>query len=218
MTLEVGRLTAEGMAMKGWPLERLGDVSELLASKSISSTGDTEVRAVTTACLSERGFLPGGVKRARMWKHDADQCRVGVGEVLVARSNTPELVGRVSMYAGEPPGVVASDLTIRIRPCDRIASPFLAAYLSYLYLTGYWKRRAGGASGSMKKITREQIKALRIPVPPFAEQQRLTAVLQDQMIVVERARVAAEEQLKAIEALPSLLLTRAFRGETGDGQ
>jgi type I restriction enzyme S subunit len=197
---------------------RLGDVSELLPSKSISSTGDVEVQAITTACLSERGFLPAGVKQARMWKDDADQCRVGIGEILVARSNTPELVGRVSMYAGEPAKVFASDLTIRIRPYEGLSSPFLTAYLSYLYLTGYWKERAGGASGSMKKITREQIKALRVPVPSLAEQQEIAAVLQDQMATVERAQAAAQAQLKAIKALPSVLLSRAFRGELGNGQ
>jgi type I restriction enzyme S subunit len=196
--------------MKEWPSERLGDVSDLLASKSISSTGDTEVRAVTTACLSERGFLPGGVKQARMYEDEAAQCRLVVGEILVARSNTSELVGRASMYSGEPADVVASDLTIRIKPGDRIAPPFLAAVLSYLYLSGYWKERAGGASGSMKKITREQIKALQVPVPPLAEQQRVAEALQEQMGAGERARAAAEARLEAAEALPAAYLRDRF--------
>jgi hypothetical protein len=72
-----------------------------------------------------------------MWRSDAAQCKVGIGEVLVARNNTPDLVGRVSTYAGEPPDVVASDLTIRIRPGRTLTSGFLATYLSFLYLTGY---------------------------------------------------------------------------------
>jgi type I restriction enzyme S subunit len=114
------------------------------------------------------------------------------------------------MYGGEPPDVIASDLTIRILPGNRIGAPFLTAYLSYLYLTGYWQKRAGGASGSMKKITREQIKALRVPVPSLAEQQRIAAVLQDQMAAVERARAAAEARLEAANALPAAYFRAAF--------
>jgi type I restriction enzyme S subunit len=147
----------EGPESSAWETIRLGDSCDLLPSKSIATTGDTEVRAITTACLSEVGFLPRGIKTARMHGADVRECFVKPGEVLVARSNTPELVGRVAMYQGDPPGVVASDLTIRVWPRDGLSPNYLTAFLSYLYLTGYWRERAGGASGSMKKITREQL-------------------------------------------------------------
>lgn len=117
------------------------------------------------------------------------------------------------MRSGEPPGVVASDLTIRIRPRAAIASRFLTGYLSFLYLTGYWKARAGGASGTMKKITRTQILSEQLPVPPPPEQLRLVAQLQSQLSEVARARQSLTAQLQAIERLPAALLRRAFNGE-----
>jgi type I restriction enzyme S subunit len=147
-----------------------------------------------------------------MWSKDLVECTLARGEVLVARSNTPELVGRVAMFPGEPEGAVASDLTIRIWPSNEISSDFLTAYLSFLYQTGYWKERAGGASGSMKKITREQIQAQQIPVPAVADQQRITAMLNGQMASAERARKTIEEELDAINKLPTALLRRAFNG------
>lgn len=91
---------------------------------------------------------------------------VSFGEVLIARSNTPDLVGRVALFNGEPWGVVASDLTIRIRSIDGFCPEFLIRYSSFLYLIGYWKEGAGGASASMKKITRGHIQAEEVPVPP----------------------------------------------------
>jgi type I restriction enzyme S subunit len=115
-----------------WPKRPLGQVSNLLPSKSIATNGDAEVQAITTACLSEGGFLPSGLKVARMWAMDVAQCTVARGEVLVARSNTPELVGRVAMFPGDPKGAVTSDLTIRIWPSEVIHSEFLTAYLSFL--------------------------------------------------------------------------------------
>lgn len=199
-----------------WSKRPLAEISKLLPSKSIATDGDTEVLAITTACLSESGFLTSGVKVARMWAKDATECRVAPGEVLVARSNTPELVGRVAMFSGEPKGAVASDLTIRIWTANDITSEFLTAYLSFLYQTGYWIERAGGASGSMKKITREQIQAEQVPVPLPADQQRVAAKLKKQMACTERTRKAIEEELDAINKLPAALLRRAFIGAVYD--
>ena len=166
---------------RDWPLQAVADLCQLLPSKSIALAGDTEVRAITSACLTETGFNPAGVKTARMWEADAEQSVVQPGEILIARSNTPDLVVRVSLYTGGPEGIVASDLTIRLWPGDQIRSEFLVSYLSFLYTSGYWRERAGGASGTMKKITRSQIETERIPVPSTTVQQsvanRLSAEL-----------------------------------------
>ncbi len=102
-------------AVRLWPEKQLRDISYLLPAKSISTDGDTEVCAITTACLSELGFQPSGIKRARMWARDVAECAVSSGEVLVARSNTPELVGRATMFTGTPRDAVATDLTIVFR-------------------------------------------------------------------------------------------------------
>jgi type I restriction enzyme, S subunit len=65
----------------------------------------------------------------------------------------------------------------------------------------------------MKKITRTQVLELPIPLPVLAEQQRIAAVLKEQIAAVETACAAAEAELKAINALPAALLRRAFIGE-----
>lgn len=195
-----------------WPRKRLGESCLLLPSKSIATNGDTNVRAITTACLTEMGFDPSGVKHARMWAKDAAECVVSSGEILIARSNTPELVGRVAMFTGSPEKAVASDLTIRIWPRDGILSPFLTGYLASLYMDGYWRDRAGGASGSMKKITRTQIESELIPIPPLAEQQHVAAVLNERLASTNRLCQSLEKQLAAINTLPATLLREAFAG------
>lgn len=197
---------------QSWPKKRFEDTCEMLGAKPISTAGDVEVRAITTACLSESGFLPSGVKTARMWAGDAKQCVVSKGEVLIARSNTPELVGRAAMFAGEPKGAVASDLTIRLKAREGLLPVFLTAHLAFLYLSGYWKERAGGASGSMKKITRTQIQRELIPVPSDTDQCRIASQLSGQMSSAERLRQTLAEQLDAINKLPAALLREAFSG------
>lgn len=198
---------------KKWQIKMLHEVATLLPSKSISSDGDTEVQAITTACLSESGFLPSGIKTARMWDQDADKCVATKEEILIARSNTEDLVGRVAMFTGEPAGVVASDLTIRIWANEGIIPAFLTAYLSYLYQTGYWKNRAGGASGSMKKITRGQINRLEVPIPKKELQRSIVESLDSRIAMTRRLRIGIEEELATVEALPTALLHQAFNGE-----
>ena len=214
-TLSTARLRAvfDSPQSSCWPRSQLGRVADLLTSRSIASDGDTPVQAITTACLTEMGFSASGVKAARMWRRDVLECTVSPDEVLVARSNTPELVGRASRFEGDPAGVVASDLTIRIRVKGELLPGFLSGYLSFLYLSGYWKERSGGASGTMKKITRDQIQAEPIPVPPKAIQQEVDARITRELIEARQLRLLMESRLATINALPATLLRRAFSGE-----
>lgn len=205
----------DGPQASGWEMRRIDEVCDLLPSKSIASDGDSEVRAITTACLTERGFRPEGIKTARMRAADVAVSTVRSGELLIARSNTPDLVGRASLYLGEPEGIVASDLTIRLwaRGGEGGSLPdYLAAYMSFLFKTGYWKERAGGASGSMKKITREQLSAEIVPVPDLPTQRRLAAELGEKLAAAEGVIARCREELAAIEALPASLLRDAFGG------
>jgi hypothetical protein len=65
----------------------------------------------------------------------------------------------------------------------------------------------------MKKITRAQVWALAILLPPLSEQHRVTVLLKGQMAAADKARVAAEAELETITALPGALLRRAFDGK-----
>ena len=63
---------------------------------------------------------------------------------------------------------------------------------------------------SLKQAAVEKIP---IPLPPLPEQQRIAAVLREQMDAVKQARRALEEQLEAIKKLPAAILRKAFHGE-----
>ncbi|HPF37583.1 MAG TPA: restriction endonuclease subunit S [Phycisphaerae bacterium] len=197
----------------GWNSRRIGEICNLLPSKSIASSGDAEVRAITTACLTEFGFSHSGIKTARMHASDVAACTMQPGEVLIARSNTPELVGRASLYPGGPEAIVASDLTIRLwarAGDDSVLPSYLATYMSFLFQTGYWKERAGGASRSMKKITRTQLSAEVVPLPPMETQRRIAAGLADRISSAGRLARELRAELAAIDALPAALLRSAF--------
>ena len=202
----------EGEDAKKWSWTNLENIARLLPSKSIATDGDTEVIAITTGCLTENGFDINGVKAAKMWQRDADVCRVQVGEILIARSNTPDLVGRVSVFQGVPHDVVASDLTIRISSYEHIRSDFLGYFMSYLFVTGYWRDNSGGASGTMKKITRTQVLTKKIPLPSHDAQTRLTEYLDSKMDNVKKMTEIITSEKDYISLLSASLLRQAFSG------
>jgi len=71
-----------------------------------------------------------------------------------------------------------------------------------------------GKTGSrMPRADIVNLLTLEIPLPPLAEQRRIAGGLREQMAAVEKARAAAEAELKMINALPAALLRRAFIGE-----
>lgn len=196
----------------GWRCVKMKSIGCLLPSKSISTEGEVEVLAVTTACLTEGGFDDRGIKTGRMKAQDVSACVLEPGEILIARSNTAELVGRAALYRGSQNQVVASDLTIRIKALNDVLPDFLARYLSLLFISGYWRSKAGGASGSMKKITRPQIEDLQIPLCSVPLQEEITASLDISMESARRLRADIESQLCEINSLPAALLRQAFNG------
>jgi len=71
-----------------------------------------------------------------------------------------------------------------------------------------------GKTGSrMPRADMNRLLTLEIPLPPLPEQQRIAALLKEQMAAVEKASKAAEAELETINALPASLLRRAFNGE-----
>jgi restriction endonuclease S subunit len=79
-----------------------------------------------------------------------------------------------------------------------------------MQLKGYWRDRSSGASSTMKKITRTQMNAVVLPLPPVDEQRQIAARLHGQLAEIDRAKDALAAQRKAIDALPAALLREVF--------
>jgi len=65
---------------------------------------------------------------------------------------------------------------------------------------------------TVHRLMTEQIRALRIPVPPLAEQQRIVTQLDALSAETQRLAVLYEQKLAALEELKKSLLHQAFSG------
>ncbi|HST53323.1 MAG TPA: restriction endonuclease subunit S [Pyrinomonadaceae bacterium] len=89
-----------------------------------------------------------------------------------------------------------------------LRSFFLAAWLNH---PDTYKAVIDTQLGSaIKRMVLSQIVEIQIPIPPIAEQERIEQTLSEQMAAVERARAAAEAQVKAAKDLPAAYLRDVF--------
>lgn len=73
--------------------------------------------------------------------------------------------------------------------------------------------KALGSGAVFPEVSKTKLSKFEIPLPPLSEQKRISAILNDHMADIARARAAAEAQLEAINQLSSAILRKAFNGE-----
>lgn len=127
------------------------------------------------------------------------------GDFLVSRANTAELVARSVVVDSTPPRLMLSDKIVRLKlsqSCNRI---FVNLANSCPDARRYYGAVAGGTSGSMKNVSREQILNLPVPVAPLAEQHRIVAKVDELMALCDRLEAeqadAEAAHAKLVEAL-----------------
>jgi len=165
----------------GWIWTRLGDSairSEAGWSPNCNSTpregvnwGVLKVSAVTWGSFNEEEnkALPSGLK-------PRPEYEIMPGDFLISRANTSDLVARAVVVPKDvSPHLMMSDKTIRFVFSQYVSVDFINLVNSSSFSRVYYSRVAGGTSGSMKNVSREQIRSLIIALPPLAEQQLIVA-------------------------------------------
>ncbi len=135
-----------------------------------------------------------------------------VGDVLVNRVNSRELVGKCAVVDESTEGAVYESKNMRVRLRKDIVFPqFVAIWLNSFdgrqQVLDRLKQIVGQAT-----INRSDLDSLELPFPPLCDQRRIAAQLSSQMSSAERLRQRLAEQLDAINKLPPALLRRAFNG------
>lgn len=183
---------------KGWRWVRLGDVCEIIAGQS--PPGET-YRKTPGGLPFFQGKADFGLKHpvARVWCVAPTKIAVP-GDILISvRAPVgPTNVADVECCIGR--GLAA------IRPGSHADRDFILWALRLLEdeLVGF------GSGSTFDAIKRNDLESIEIPLPPLPEQQRIAAILSEQMAAVERARAAAKARLEAAKALPAAYLRAVF--------
>lgn len=136
---------------------------------------------------------------------ELEDYRLKSGDVLVARRGE---MGRCVIVQAEHLGWLCGTGSFYLRTGSKeMLSEFLAACISSQPMRKFLEHLSGGAI--MPSLSGTQIKNLRIPVPPMAEQNKFVGACR--LISGHLARQSAH--LAELDTLFASLQSRAFRGE-----
>jgi type I restriction enzyme, S subunit len=197
----------------GWQWKRLGDLCDFIRGVSFDK-GDVKM-------LPTSGHIPilraGNIGKKLDTTNDliwlpsqnvSQEQRFQEKDIAVCMSSgSPSVVGKTAQLEEPFEGSVGAFCGI-----IRARSVGYADYLSYwLRSPNYEGWRDGQTRGAnIQNLRFSEFASILLPLPPPAELNRIAAILKEQMIAVERARVAAEAQLKAAKDLPDAYLREVF--------
>lgn len=202
----------------GDPVER--PVGELLREPMRNGRSDRAVkeseagtRTLTLTAVTRNQFTDEFTKLTVTPQKIAQGLWLEPGDVLVQRSNTPELVGTAARYDGPKDWAIFPDLLIRLRPDESVIDGrFFVAALRSEKVHRTLRSRAKGLAGSMPKIDQRSIAEMAVPVPSLSRQRGAV----ERITEIERSAAAAVAQIarQRLRAggLRSALLAAAFSG------
>lgn len=135
-------------------------------------------------------------------------------DLLITRSNTPELVGHVAIASGLDVKTIYPDLIMRMKPHPKKAlTKFIFYQLRAPSLREEIMSRAQGANPTMKKIGKRAVQTLPITLPPLSEQEAAVSWIESIADECERLESIYQQKLDALNELKNSLLRKAFSGE-----
>jgi type I restriction enzyme, S subunit len=170
------------------------------------------VRVLTLTAVTEDDFSERNTKLAAVQPDQAEPLWLERGDILVERSNTPELVGTAAMYRGDPRYAIYPDLMIRVRVDQAVNNDYIALVLRSPSARQYFKDRARGIAGSMPKIDHETVRGCPVPLPPRPEQDRIVAAVHALIGAADRLSDEINAGLRRAAVLKQSLLSTAFSG------
>jgi type I restriction enzyme S subunit len=202
---------------EGWRWGTLGDfLSAIEAGASFKceerpprdgETGIVKVSAVTWGTYDEEQS-----KTVRDSERIDDRLLVVPGDFLFSRANTLQLVGACVIAEKVTRRVMLSDKILRFR-FRNIDPRWVLTCLRSKWGRSEIERLATGNQESMRNIGQERIRAIRIPVPPLEDQQRIVVEVERRTEGGQRAADEIDIQLARAKRLRRAILKHAFEGK-----
>lgn len=134
------------------------------------------------------------------------------GDLLFNRTNSPELVGKTSIYLGEREAIYAGYL-IRVRVLECMNSKYINYFMNSIFAKERCMEvKSDGVSQS--NINAEKLGDFDIPLPTLNEQEEVVNVLES-LLIKEKDIENLTKLEEKIELIKKSILAKAFRGELG---
>lgn len=203
-----------GVSDESWEEKTIGEIcSSLKYGTSKKSSDDGEVVVLRMGNL-QNGEIDWSNLAYTSDEEDIKKYLLKSGDVLFNRTNSPELVGKTSIYRGEIPAIYAGYLIKLDYEKNIVVGDYLNYYLNSSKAKEYYMQvKTDGVSQS--NINAKKIGEFEIPLPILSEQHEIVRLIDDLLARERAAQQAAEQALASIDLMKKSILARAFRGELG---
>lgn len=203
-----------GMSDECWEEKTIGEIcSSLKYGTSKKSSDDGEVVVLRMGNL-QNGEIDWSNLAYTSDEEDIKKYLLKSGDVLFNRTNSPELVGKTSIYRGEMPAIYAGYLIKLDYEKNIIVGDYLNYYLNSSKAKEYYMQvKTDGVSQS--NINAKKIGEFEIPLPTLSEQHEIVRLINDLLARERAAKQATEQALASVDLMKKSILARAFCGELG---
>lgn len=197
------------------PRERIGGLIQEPLRNGHSARASSDgggIRTLTLTAVTNNEFTETNTKITTASANRVADLWLRAGDILVERSNTPDLVGTSAIYSGPEHWAIFPDLMIRVRVNENLVPEFAALALASRRVRDYFRRSAKGLAGSMPKIDQSTILNAEIPVPSLDQQRQIVS----RAVIMRSSLTPVSDTIsktsKRCHALHRALLTEAFSG------
>ncbi|EPF1287245.1 TPA: restriction endonuclease subunit S [Klebsiella pneumoniae] len=144
-------------------------------------------------------------------ENEIEKYNLIAGDILFNRTNSPELVGKTSIYRGEKQAIYAGYL-IKIQCLEELNPEYLNYHLNSHIAKQYcYEVKSDGVSQS--NINAQKLAAYPLEVPPIKEQNEIVRRIKQLFAYADSIEKHLQDALECVNNLAQSILAKAFRGE-----
>ncbi|PID45616.1 MAG: type I restriction endonuclease subunit S [Proteobacteria bacterium] len=209
-----GRLTEEWREEHKPAAWKIGTLSQFIEKPTYGSSSKS--RPEGKVPVLRMGNLQGGKLdwSNLVYTSNADEIKkyqLESGDVLFNRTNSPELVGKTSIYRGEREAIYAGYL-ICVKCLPNLNPEFLNYHLNSPTAKDYCKAvKSDGVSQS--NINAKKLSAYPLAVPQLEEQTEIVRRVEELFAYADKIEQQVQAATERVDKLTQSILAKAFRGE-----
>ena len=182
-------------------------------AEQFPADGVVEWGVLKVGCSTAGVFRPQENKKLPTDVTPRPENAVRVGELVISRSNTRELVGSAAVVPNGYPRLMLSDLNYGLTVASSLDPSFAAYALLTRRARGELISRAKGTSPSMQKLAQRDVLDIPLWVPPIDEQREIVERIDEQTSRIDTLIAKAEEHIALAKERRSALITAAVTGQ-----
>lgn len=181
-------------------------IASLNAGKSLAGEEENPNKVLKTGAVTYDYFDATQIKNLPMDYEPQEGHRVKVGDVIISRMNTAELVGAAAYVWDVPEHIYLPDRLWRAEIKETANPIFVWQVLIQRSTKKSIRRIASGTSGSMKNISKPGLLGIRVVKAPIKLQEQFAAFVEQ----TDKSKVAVQKALDEAQLLFDSLMQKYF--------